>query len=72
MAAGTELPHVPSQVPDMLRARVDEGEEVRVLDDLPTRLFVIRGSHAILPEPLGFADEPHLLLVGQSRASRGG
>jgi DNA-binding CsgD family transcriptional regulator len=50
------------EVPDMLQARVDEGEEVRVLDDLPTRLFVIGGSHAILPEPLGFADEPRLLV----------
>jgi DNA-binding CsgD family transcriptional regulator len=50
------------EVPEMLQARADEGEEVRVLDDLPTRLFVIAGSHAILPEPLGFADEPRLLV----------
>ena len=42
--------------------RVDEGEEVRLIDDLPTRLFVISGTHAILPEPLGFADAPRLLV----------
>jgi hypothetical protein len=50
------------EVPDVLRSRIDEGEEVRVIDDLPTRLFVISGSHAITPEPLGFADEPRLLV----------
>jgi hypothetical protein len=50
------------EVPDVLRSRTDQGEEVRVIDDLPTRLFVISGSHAIMPEPLGFADEPRLLV----------
>lgn len=50
------------EVPEALQARVREGEEVRVVDDLPTRLFVIGGTHAILPEPLGFADEPRLLV----------
>jgi len=29
---------------------------------MPTRLFVISGTHAVLPEPLGFADEPRLLV----------
>jgi hypothetical protein len=50
------------EAPDMLHTRMDEGEEVRLIDDLPTRLFVISGTHAILPEPLGFADEPRLLV----------
>ena len=50
------------QVPDVLRARMDEGEEVRVIDAMPTRLFVISPTHAVLPEPLGFADEPRLLV----------
>jgi DNA-binding CsgD family transcriptional regulator len=49
-------------VPEVLKARIDEGEEVRIVDDLPTRLFVISGTHAIVPEPLGFADEPRLLV----------
>ena len=47
---------------DMLKSRVEEGEEVRLIDDLPTRLFVITGTHVIVPEPLGFADEPRLLV----------
>ncbi len=51
-----------NQVPDVLRARMDEGEEVRVIDAMPTRLFVISPTHAVLPEPLGYADEPRLLV----------
>lgn len=51
-----------NQVPEVLRARMDEGEEVRVIDALPTRLLVISGTHAVLPEPLGYADEPRLLV----------
>jgi hypothetical protein len=51
-----------NEAPDMLRTRVDEGEEVRLVDDLPTRLFVIAGTHAIIPEPLGFSDSPRLLV----------
>lgn len=50
------------EAPDMIRSRVDEGEEVRLVDELPTRLMVITGTHAIVPEPLGFADEPRLLV----------
>jgi DNA-binding CsgD family transcriptional regulator len=51
-----------SEVPEVLRARMDEGEEVRVIDAMPTRLFVISGTHAVVPEPLGYADEPRLLV----------
>ena len=51
-----------NQVPEVLRARMDEGEEVRVIDAMPTRLFVISGSHAVVPEPLGYSDEPRLLV----------
>jgi DNA-binding CsgD family transcriptional regulator len=50
------------EVPHVLQARMDVGEEVRVIDTMPTRLFVISGTHAVLPEPLGFADEPRLLV----------
>ena len=50
------------EVPEVLRTRMEEGEEVRVIQDMPTRLFVIGGTHAIVPEPLGFADEPRLLI----------
>jgi hypothetical protein len=51
-----------SEVPEVLKARIDEGEEIRLIDHMPTRLFVISGTHAVLPEPLGFADEPRLLV----------
>ena len=46
------------EAPDALRARAQAGEQVRVIADLPTRLFVIGSTHAVLPEPLGMADEP--------------
>lgn len=48
--------------PEVLRARTDAGEEVRLIDDLPTRLMIIGVTHAIVPEPLGFADSPRLLV----------
>src|SRR4051794_11457590 len=44
------------EAPEALRMRVDAGEEVRLIDDLPTRLMVISGPHAIAPEPLGSSD----------------
>lgn len=50
------------EAPDALRARAQAGEQIRVIADLPTRLIVIGSTHAVLPEPLGFADEPRLLL----------
>jgi hypothetical protein len=50
------------EAPDALHLRVDEGEEVRLIDDLPTRLMVIGSTHAIVPEPLGFSDSPRLLV----------
>jgi hypothetical protein len=50
------------EAPDTLQARVDEGEEIRLIDDLPTRLMVIGVTHAVVPEPLGFADSPRLLV----------
>ncbi len=47
---------------DALRARADAGEEIRVVSELSTRLIVIGTTHAVLPEPLGHADEPRLLI----------
>jgi DNA-binding CsgD family transcriptional regulator len=54
------------EAPDVLLARARQGEQVRVIDEMPTRMLVIRGTHAILPEPLGFADEPRLLVRQQA------
>jgi DNA-binding Lrp family transcriptional regulator len=50
------------EAPEVLQARAREGEQVRVIDDMPTRMLVIQGTHALLPEPLGFADEPRVLI----------
>ncbi len=51
-----------SEVPDTLRLRSEVGEEIRLLPDLPTRMFIIGTSHVILPEPLGMFDEPRSLM----------
>jgi hypothetical protein len=48
--------------PEVLQTRTDAGEEVRLIDDLPTRLMIIGVTHAIVPEPLGFSDSPRLLV----------
>lgn len=50
------------EAPDALRARAQAGEQIRVTSDLSTRLVVIGSTHAVIPEPLGFADEPRLLI----------
>lgn len=41
--------------------RAEVGEQIRVLPEVPTRMFIIGTTHVILPEPLGFADEPRTL-----------
>ncbi|GAB3793286.1 DNA-binding response regulator [Nocardioides ungokensis] len=53
------------EAPDTLRARAEVGEQIRVLPDLPTRMFIIGTTHAVLPEPLGFTDEPRSLVRQQ-------
>jgi len=53
---------VQHQALEVLEARVEAGEEVRLIDDMPTRLMVIGATHAIVPEPLGFSDSPRLLV----------
>ena len=51
-----------TEAPATLVARAEVGEQIRVLPDLPTRMFIIGNTHAVLPEPLGFADEPRSLV----------
>jgi hypothetical protein len=43
-------------------ARAEVGEQIRIVPELPSRLFIIAPTHAITPEPLGYADEPRLLI----------
>lgn len=50
------------QAPEVLRARAEAGEQIRVLSEVPTRMIVFGHTHAVLPEPLGFGDEPRLLV----------
>ena len=53
------------EAPEVVRARAAAGEQVRVLPDVPTRMFVIGTTHAVLPEPLGYYDEPRSLVRQQ-------
>lgn len=50
------------EAPDTLRRRAEAGEQIRIVPELPSRLVVLGDSHAILPEPMGSADEPRLLI----------
>jgi DNA-binding CsgD family transcriptional regulator len=47
---------------EVLLARARAGEQIRVIADLPTRMFVLGSTHAVVPEPLGMADEPRILV----------
>lgn len=49
-----------SEAPEALQARARLGEQIRVMSELPTRMFILGQSHAVLPEPLGTADEPRI------------
>ncbi|WP_210649421.1 DNA-binding response regulator [Nocardioides sp. SYSU D00065] len=49
-----------AEAPDALRTRAHLGEQVRVMSEVPTRMFIFGDAHAVLPEPLGFADEPRV------------
>lgn len=49
-----------SEAPEALRVRSRLGEQVRVMSEVPTRMFILGDSHAVLPEPIGFADEPRV------------
>ncbi len=49
-----------TEAPEALRARARMGEEVRVMSEVRTRMFIFGTAHAVLPEPLGFADEPRV------------
>ena len=50
------------EAPEVLLARARAGEQIRVVAELPTRMFVLGSTHAVVPEPLGMADEPRLLV----------
>ena len=45
-----------------LELRASVGEQIRLLPELPSRMIIIGTSHVVLPEPLGFVDEPRSLV----------
>lgn len=49
-----------TEAADALRTRARLGEQARVISEVPTRMFIFGDSHAVLPEPLGFSDEPRV------------
>jgi DNA-binding CsgD family transcriptional regulator len=49
-----------SEAPEALATRARLGERVRVISEVPTRMFILGDAHAVLPEPIGFADEPRV------------
>lgn len=51
-----------SEARPTLELRASVGEQIRLLPELPTRMFIIGATHVVLPEPLGFADEPRSLV----------
>ena len=51
-----------SEARPTLELRSSVGEQVRLLPELTTRMFIIGATHAVLPEPLGFVDEPRSLV----------
>lgn len=51
-----------TEAPDTLALRASVGEEIRLMPQLPTRMIVIGTTHVVLPEPLGFVDEPRSLV----------
>lgn len=48
------------EAPEALAARARLGERVRVISEVPTRMFIFGDAHAVLPEPIGFTDEPRV------------
>lgn len=48
--------------PVEMAVRARAGEEVRLIAEVPTRLLVAGTTHAMLPEPLGDADTPRVLV----------
>jgi len=54
------------EAPELLRARADAGEHVRVLAEVPTRLAVLGTSAALIAERFGSHDGRRLVLRQQS------
>ncbi|GAB7002738.1 helix-turn-helix domain-containing protein [Nocardioides sp. AN3] len=51
-----------SEAPAVVRHRLQIGEHVRLHPELPTRMIVLEGTHVIVPEPLGLASSPRVMV----------
>ncbi len=49
-----------TEAPEALATRARLGERVRIMSEVPTRMFILGDAHAVLPEPLGFTDDPRV------------
>ena len=54
------------RAPQLIRARAEAGEQVRILPHVPTRMAVLGGSAALLGERFGVHDQRRLVLRHQS------
>ena len=50
------------EAPDLLRVRAEAGEQIRILQHVPTRLAVLGGSAALISEQFGVHDDRRLVL----------
>lgn len=50
------------EAPELLRARAEAGEHVRILAEVPTRLAILGGSAALIAEQFGVLDDRRLVL----------
>jgi hypothetical protein len=51
-----------AEAPHLLAARAELGEDVRVLVEVPTRLVVLGGTHALMPDPMGVGAAPRMVI----------
>jgi DNA-binding CsgD family transcriptional regulator len=49
-----------TEAPETLRVRAGLGEQVRIISEVRTRMFIFGDTHAVIPEPIGFTDEPRV------------
>jgi len=57
------------EAPEVLRARADAGEHVRILANVPTRLAIMGASAALIPQRWGVHDDRRLVIRQESMIS---
>jgi DNA-binding CsgD family transcriptional regulator len=54
--------HALKEAPQVLAARAAIGEEVRLIEDVPTRLAIVGAGYALVPDPPGIGSDRVILL----------